>query len=494
MPPSPTGLFHIGSVRTALYNYLFARQNEGKFILRIEDTDKERSKKEFEDNIVESFKWFSMDYDEFYRQSERTEIYKKYLEILIAKGLIYISKEEIKEEGDRSEVIRFKNPNKKVKWNDLVLGEIEVDTTDLKDFVIAKDLNTPLYHFAVVVDDMEMGVTHIIRGQDHVSNTARQILILEALGGTGHLYAHIPLILSPDKTKLSKRHGALSALEYKEMGYLPEAILNFIALIGWNPGDEQEIFTLDQLLKKFSLGKIQKSGGVFDIAKLNWINKEHIKLLSKEKYLDIGIDYVPQEYILKNGLEKTKQDLLLIRDEIVKFSDITRKLKSETSYQIMEYALSDNFNQKNFLLTQDILFSLSSSQFDYLSYDPLYNNELLIWKNLKNDNEKFDKTLGYLEEVLRRLEDEKNWNYESLKNSIWGYAEKKGKGDVLWPMRVALSGKEKSPDPFKLSEVLGKDVSLRRIKTAIKLLKNITKDSIYSKSDTATTNSSFVVF
>jgi glutamyl/glutaminyl-tRNA synthetase len=277
--PSPTGSLHIGGIRTALYNYLFTRQNGGKFILRSEDTDKERSKKEHEDNIIESFKWLGLSYDEFYRQSERTEIYKKYLKQLIDGGFAYVSKEEVVAEGERSEVIRFKNPNKKIKFNDLVLGEIEFDTTDLKDFVIAKDMESPLYHLAVVVDDFEMGVTHVIRAQEHLSNTPRQILIQEAINAPRPSYAHIPIVLAPDKSKLSKRHGALSVLAYRDMGYLPGAILNFMALIGWNPGDEQEIFTLDELVKKFNLEKVQKAGGVFNTEKLDWVNKEHIKKL-----------------------------------------------------------------------------------------------------------------------------------------------------------------------------------------------------------------------
>ena len=243
MAPSPTGKFHVGSVRTALFNYLFARQNGGKFILRIEDTDKERSKKEFETDIIEAFDWLTLEYDEFYRQSERTEIYKKHIQKLIDDGFAYISKEEATEEKQRSEVIRFKNPNKVVKFNDLILGDIEVDTTDLGDFVIAKDLENPLYHLTVVVDDGIMEVSHVIRGQDHISNTPRQILILEALGFQRPIYAHIPLILAPDKTKLSKRHGALATLEYRDIGYFKEAILNFMAMIGWNPGDDREIFS-----------------------------------------------------------------------------------------------------------------------------------------------------------------------------------------------------------------------------------------------------------
>lgn len=319
MPPSPTGLFHVGSVRTALYNYLYAKQNGGKFILRIEDTDKERSKKEFEDNIIESLKWLKMPYREFYRQSERTEIYKKYLEKLIDQKVAYISKEEPKEEGERGEVVRFKNPNKKIKFNDLILGEIEFDTTDLKDFIIAKDLDTPLYHFAVVVDDIEMGVTHIIRGQDLISSTPRQILILEALGKERPKYAHVPLILGSDKSKLSKRHGALSVLEYREMGYLPEAFLNFLALIGWNPGNDKEIFTQNELLQAFSLGKIQKSGGVFNIEKLNWINKEHIKKLSSEDFWNHA-----EPFLFNVEINDLQNKELIIRERIEKFSDIEK--------------------------------------------------------------------------------------------------------------------------------------------------------------------------
>src|SRR5690606_16076005 len=249
MAPSPTGKLHIGGVRTALFNYLFARQNGGKFILRIEDTDKERSKKEYEADILETFDWLTLEYDEFYRQSERTEIYEEQIKKLIDSGHAYISEENANESGKRSSVIRFKNPNKEIIFNDLILGDIKINTTDLGDFVIAKDLNTPLYHLTVVVDDALMEISHVIRGQEHISNTPRQILILEALEFERPIYAHIPLILAPDKTKLSKRHGALAALEYRELGYFKEAILNFMALIGWNPGDEREIFSKEDLIK-----------------------------------------------------------------------------------------------------------------------------------------------------------------------------------------------------------------------------------------------------
>jgi nondiscriminating glutamyl-tRNA synthetase len=432
MAPSPTGLFHIGSVRTALYNYLYAKQNNGKFILRIEDTDKERSKKEFEDDIVESFKWLEMPYDEFYRQSERTGVYKNYLKKIIDAGVAYLSKEEIKEEGDRAEVIRFKNPNKKIKFDDLVLGEIEFDTSDLKDFVIAKDLDTPLYHFAVVVDDMEMEVTHVIRGQDHISNTARQILILEALGAKRPQYAHIPLILSPDKTKLSKRHGALSALEYKEMGYLPQALLNFVALIGWNPGTDKEVFTLDELLKEFSLEKVQKSGGVFNIEKLDWINKEHIKLLSKDE-------------VEKNILEWLKPTYAGFREDMLK------KLVPVILERISNWG--------------DVKDMAAKGELDFFFKEPTFTKEKLSFKNISS--EKISDNLKQAVKALGELSEE-DFTKENIKNVLMKIADSLGsRGELLHPIRFALSGRDQSPDPFIIAEILGKNETLSRLQKAV---------------------------
>jgi glutamyl-tRNA synthetase len=426
MAPSPTGLFHIGSVRTTLYNYLYAKQNNGKFILRIEDTDKERSKKEFEDDIIESFKWLGLTYDEFFRQSERTDLYKKNLQKLIDENIAYISKEEIKEEGDRSEVIRFKNPNKKIKFNDLVLGEIEVDTTDLKDFVIAKDLETPLYHFAVVVDDITMGITHVIRGQDHVSNTARQILILEALGGERPEYAHIPLILSPDKQKLSKRHGAMATLEYRDLGYLPQAILNFLALIGWNPGTEKEIFTLDELLKEFSLEKVQKSGGVFNIEKLNWINKEHIKLL-------------PIVEIEKNILEWLPENMREV------------KLVPVILERISKWG--------------DIKDMVARGELDLFFKAPDINKEKLTFKSVSV--EKIKNNLELAIKALIELE-ENNFSQENIKDSLMKLADTmESRGELLHPVRYALSGVDKSPDPFIIASIIGKNETISRLQKAI---------------------------
>ncbi len=422
MAPSPTGKFHIGSARTALFNFLFARHNDGKFILRIEDTDKERSKKEFEENILESFEWLGLAYDKdsFCRQSERTEIYKEQLKKLIDSGVAYIS-EEVAEEGKRGEVIRFKNPNIKIKFQDIVLGEIEFDTTDLKDFVIAKDLETPLYHLTVVIDDGLMNVSHVIRAQEHLSNTPRQILILEALGYSRPIYAHIPLVLAPDKTKMSKRHGATALLDFRDMGYLPEAVLNFLAFLGWNPGTEQEIFTLDELVKEFSLEKVQKSGGVFNIEKLNWYNKEYIKKMPEEKLISEMKKFLdwPEDMIVRG------KDALIER--INKFSD----LKDEEGVGFFTKA-------------------------------PEYSAESLIWK--KSDKEK---TLIHLEKAKELLSGADFGSIESIKSAIWDYVEANGKGDVLWPIRFALSGKDKSPDPFTLAYILGKDETQKRLKTSI---------------------------
>ena len=271
-PPSPTGNFHVGSARTALFNFLFARKNNGKFILRIEDTDKTRSKKEFEDNIFESLEWLGLKYDEFYRQSDRGKIHRTYIEKMLDDGSIYEAEDKI---------IRFKNPNKKVKFNDLVRGEIEFDTTELKDFIIAKSVDEPLYHLAVVIDDFESNITHVIRGEDHISNTPRQILIQETISAPRPIYAHLPLILAPDRSKLSKRkHGESVSLDYyRNKGYSPEAMINYLALLGWNPGTEQEIFTLPELINVFDFSRVHKGGAIFDEKKLAWVNRKHFNKL-----------------------------------------------------------------------------------------------------------------------------------------------------------------------------------------------------------------------
>ncbi|MEK7589920.1 MAG: glutamate--tRNA ligase [Patescibacteria group bacterium] len=430
--PSPTGDLHIGTVRTALFNYLFAKQNGGKFIIRIEDTDKERSTKEFEDDILEGFRWLGLKEDEFYRQSERTDIYKKYIQQMLDNGTAYISKEESKAEaGKEIEVVRLKNAGKKVKFEDMVRGEIEFDTTELGDFVIARSTEDPLYHLAVVVDDHEMNITHIIRGEDHISNTPRQILIQEALGITRPKYAHIPLILAPDRSKMSKRHNATSITEYRQKGYISSALINYMALLGWNPGTDKELFTLDELIKEFDLEKIQKGGAIFDIEKLNWFNREYMKKMSKAELLTEIEKYLPESYDI--SYEKLEKIISVISERMNVFGDIKKMA--------------------------------SSGELDYYFKNPEYDRKNLAWKqdsDLKKVAEHLKKVASLLDGV-----DKNNFTQDEIKKAIWYYAEEKGKGSVLWPMRYALSGRDKSPDPFQLAEVLGKDETIYRLKNAI---------------------------
>lgn len=437
MAPSPTGNLHVGTARTTLFNYLFAKHTGGKFILRIEDTDKERSKPEFEKNIIDGLHWLGLSWDEFYRQSERENIYVSYLEKLIQSGHAYVSKEEVKEEGQRSEVIRFKNPNKTIVFEDLIRGEVTFHTEELGDFVIARSMTEPLYHLAVVIDDHEMGVTHVIRGEDHISNTPRQILIQEAIGAPRPIYAHLPLILDTDRKKLSKRaHGASVWIDsYKQDGYLPEALNNFFALMGWNPGGEKEVFTLDELCSIFEIEKTQKGGAIFNKEKLNWFNKEHMKKMNSEA-LNEGIVTA-----LGNSAKLKGRPL----DSIFVHNVISTTLERVSTFSEIT-ALAD------------------AGEFDYYQEAPDYQSELLFWKDEK-DSAVTKRRIEQVMEIAQTIDD-KAFNKEAVKDALWDFATKEGRGQVLWPMRVALSGKEKSPDPFVLSQMLGKDETLARLRAA----------------------------
>ena len=430
--PSPTGFLHIGGVRTALFSYLFARQNRGEFILRIEDTDKARNKEEWTEGIVDDLTWLGLGHDTFAKQSERTELYKKYIAKLLVDGNAYISKEIPKEEGQRSEVIRFKNPNKKIIFNDLIRDEVVMDTTDLGDFVIARSLDEPLYHLAVVVDDFEMGITHIIRAEEHISNTPRQILILEAIGATRPSYAHLPLVLATDKTKLSKRkHGeSVSLTFYRNLGYLPDALINFVAMMGWNPGTEQEIFSMDELIKVFDLKKVQKSGAVFNIEKLNWFNKKYIEKMSDKEFIEAVKPFLPTD--VSGVLMKL---MPLIKEKISFFAEIPEMLKGELSF----------------------IYPLQS-----------YEKDKLNWRQEKD----IQVTKSHLKNVIDLISkiSPNNFTEEKIKESICPYAEEKGRGNVLWPTRFALSGKDKSPDPFIMAEIIGKEEVLKRLTSAYEII------------------------
>lgn len=436
--PSPTGMLHIGTARAALFNYLFARQNSGKFILRIEDTDKERNKKEYEENVVESINWLGLQFDGYYKQSERGDIYKKYLNKLIESGNAYISKESA---GERSEVIRFKNPNKEIAFNDIIRGEIKFDTTELGDFVIAKSLDEPLYHLAVVVDDHEMAITHIIRGEDGISNTPRQILIQQAIGAKTPKYAHLPLVLGKDKSKLSKRHGAASISEYKDRGYSKEAIINHLAMLGWNPGTEQEVFTIEELIREFDLKKVSKGGAVFEIEKLDWFNKEHLR---KQ----------PKDEIIRE-----------IKNKIKKQSAIDTSTTPEAMFEKIYKIVIERISK-----ITDIDELIEKRELDYFFDAPDYDPRNLIWKEVGAA-----KTVEHLQNVSQKIESlpSEEPGADEIKKAIWNYADEQGRGDVLWPLRYCLSGLEKSPDPFSLINILGKTESVRRVQTAIQKLNDL---------------------
>lgn len=434
--PSPTGFLHLGSYRTAIFSYLFAKQHGGTFILRIEDTDRARSKKEYEENILESLQWLGLSYDALYRQSEHVDRHCEILKKLIDEGKAYISKEEAKDgSGEIKEIVRFKNPNKVVTFTDLIRGEIKTDTTDLGDFVIAKNIREPLFHLAVVVDDADEGVTHVIRGEDHISNTPRHILIYEALDMPIPHYAHLPLVLSEDRTKLSKRKGAQPVTFYRDRGYLPEGILNFTTLIGWNDGTEREIYTLQDLLACFDLTRVHKAGGIFNVQKLEWINKEHMKRLDPT--------------VLAREIERFMPERVR---SLPGYSDaLCRRIIPDIAERISNFG--------------DVQTMADEGEFDYYFKQPTYTSEELLWK--KNPDKEM--TRHNIEGVITLLEtiEPESFDRETVKKTIWDFVEKQGRGEVLWPMRYALSGRDKSPDPFTLADILGKKETLHRLHNAI---------------------------
>ena len=444
--PSPTGQMHIGTLRTALFNYLFAKQHGGTFFARIEDTDKERSQSQWTEAVWEDFTWCGIIPDKKYIQSEHEERHTKLLQELVLQDKAYISKERAKDGSEREvEVVRLRNSGKKITFTDLIRGEVTFDTEELGDFVIARSIDDPLYHFAVVVDDEDAKVTHIFRGEDHISNTPRQILIQEALGFSRPEYGHIPLILAPDRSKLSKRKHGASIENYRKQGYLPEAMINYLALLGWNPGTEEEIFSFSELVKRFSLLQIQKSGAIFDEMKLRWMNREYLKQMPIEE----------RERYLLHFLPPSVKELPQYSEE--------RFLR----------ALPDLFERIH--VGEDLKRMFEKGELDYLFSSPEYEKELLPNPQSKKEDGIQVQTRGYLEDLLSLVgEFSEHLSPEKIKEKIMFYAEErggeKGRGKMLWPLRFSLSGKEKSSDPFILIHILGKEETKKRIEKAISLL------------------------
>ncbi|MEI7719938.1 MAG: glutamate--tRNA ligase family protein [bacterium] len=439
--PSPTGQMHIGTVRTALFNYLFAKQNDGSYFVRIEDTDKERNKEEWVDAIWEDFAWCGLPPDAKYRTSEHLERHIELLHSLVESGKAYVSKEPKKDDPSQTvEVVRLKNPNSAVAFTDLIRGEIVFDTTELGDFVIARSLNDPLYHFAVVADDGDAGVTHVLRAEEHISNTPRQILILEALGFARPTYAHLPLILAPDRAKLSKRKHGASIENYRAQGFLPEAIINYLALLGWNPGTEQELFTLEELVSTFSLERVHKAGAIFDIEKLKWFNHEHIKRLTDDEFIARV-----HEFASKSGGSGAGEVALPAY-----FPQVAGLLRErvETLLEAQNALLEGEFGFME----------------PYVTYAP----ELLL-KGAKADADTVKRHLAMVQDLLDNIFSQ-DFTIDTVRLALFPYATEEGRASVLWPLRVALSGKEKSPDPFTLCGLLGREKVRERVERALQLL------------------------
>ena len=452
--PSPTGTLHIGGVRTALFNYVYAKQNNGKFLVRIEDTDRERSTKEFEENILKNLSSIGLEPDEKpINQSERNEIYAKAAKKIIESGDAYwcdCSAEELDQmrkeqmaagkkpmyDGrsrnlgiERSEktVLRLATPeNGEIIINDLIRGEIKFSNSELDDLILLRSDGTPTYHLCNVVDDFEQNVTTVIRGEDHISNTPRQIHIQKALGYPDLEYAHLPLVLGTDKKRLSKRNAATSLEDYREKGYLDSAILNTLARLGWSQG-ENEVFYLDDLIRDFNIKEVQKAGAIFDITKLDWLNSQHLSKLSLEEVKDL----------LKPFLDNI---------------DININDHKNVNLLIESLRTSDN-NLSN------IANNLYPYYKDIKEYDENAINKFVTGNNILLD----------LKEILLNIDD---WDEETINNALTQYQEENNLKvpQVNQPVRIALTGKTKSPGLGLTLEIFGKELSLKRIDKLLSFL------------------------
>lgn len=425
--PSPTGYLHAGNYRTAVFAYLYAKRHQGSFIVRIEDTDAARSKKEYEENILEALSWLQLPADELYRQSDHRSRHRELLEKLVALDKAYVSKEVPQAPGDREEVIRFRNPGGTVTFKDVIHDEITTDVSELGDFIIARSYDEPVFHFAVVVDDADEGVTHVIRGGDHISNTARQMLIQRALGLPLPLYAHLPLILTEHRKKLSKRTGAKALTEYRDEGILPETMLNYLAFLGWNPGDEREYLSREELVLTFDLARVQKGSAVFDEVKLRSVNQHWMRELSDADFL----------------------------------THLGRKIPQKIAPLLKERA--QTFKEAREMLDGELLCLFKAPSLD--------KEQLLA----KDGGRGIAATA--LRDIIQALETfPEDISSEAIKDALMPLANaeevkgKGGRGAVLWPLRYALSGQERSPDPFTLVSVLGSREAVSRLQNAIAIL------------------------
>ena len=455
--PSPTGFLHIGGARTALFNWLMARNQEGKFILRIEDTDQVRSTRESIDAILDSMTWLGLDWDEgpIY-QTDRLPIYREHVDRLLREGKAYpcyCTPEELEEKRQRAlkekrkpkydghcrelsnpvpgrtPAIRFKaSPHGKTVLHDLIKGIIEFDNEELDDLIILRSDGWPTYNFSAMVDDATMGITHVIRGDDHVNNTPRQILLYQAFGYPLPQFAHVPMILGADKARLSKRHGATSVMAYKEMGYLPQALVNYLVRLGWSHGD-QEVFTKEDLIQKFSLENVGKSAAVFNGEKLLWLNGLYLRQEKPETLAELLLPFLEAR-----GLKPRS---------MVWLAEVTKTLK-ERAKTLVEMA-----DQAEFYLRDDFQTD-EKAQKKHLT------------PNIKEP----------LEVLVAKLEATPEMDEKGLEEIFKGIAEAKGLklGAIAQAVRVALTGKSVSPGIYEVMAILGKEEVLNRLSKAIKKL------------------------
>lgn len=417
--PSPTGALHIGGVRTALFNYLFAKKHSGVFVLRIEDTDKERGQTIFEKDIKQGLKWLELTWDEEYKQSQRVSLYKKHLKQLIDEKKAYL------QDG----AYYFKTPTEgKIVVHDLIRGDVEFDASSFDDFVIAKSNGDFVFHFVNVVDDKEMHISHVIRGEDHLSNTPKHILLFQAFGAEPPRYAHIPLILNPDRTKMSKRSGDTNFADYIAKGYLPITLINFLAQLGWSDPEGREYFTLSELIQVFDLKRVQKAGAVFDIKYLNHLNHHYLTQLPFSEYYKLAKKSIPYE----GTPTYHKKVLQLLQERAEYLGELPVLMKC--FYQIDDY-------EKDLLVFKKSTPALTSQGLA-AAYKVLTAAGKSSWKG-------------------NRLQ-------QILDDTI--AVEGLTAGDLFWPVRVALSGLSGSPSPVELLAVLGREEALQRIEVAIKKL------------------------
>ncbi len=455
--PSPTGHLHIGGARTAFYNWLYARHHKGTFILRIEDTDRTRSTEEYINAIIEGMKWLGLDWDEGpYRQTDRFDVYKSYADKLLAEGkayFCYCSPEELEQRRQealaqgktlkydgrcrnrdkgqgKNAAVRFKMPQEgETVVHDLIRGRIVFENAQLDDLIIIRSDGTPTYNFTVVADDVDMNITHVIRGDDHLNNTPKQIHIYAALGYEIPLFAHLPMILGADKARLSKRHGATSVTAYKEMGYLPDALVNYLVRLGWSHGD-QEVFTRDELIQYFSFENIGKSAAVFNPEKFLWLNSHYIMNSASEKLAELVIPFLITQGIIGKSQSLNKEWLSKAITPLKERSKTLTELANSLRYYIADDVEYNEKAKAKFLNegSRDILFELK--------------DKLMVVRDFSAEE---------IEKVFRAIIEKHNVKL----------------GNLAQPVRVAITGSTESPGIFEVLEIMGKEKTLKRLEKAI---------------------------